>query len=332
MRAAVLSDYGAPQHLVVQEVQTPRPKGGEVLVRVYATTVSRGDTELRTLDVPWLFRLPLRLWLGLRRPREDTVLGMEFAGVVESVGEGVTAFVPGDAVFGPCGMSLGGYADFVCVPVSGILVRKPEGVSFTDAAALSVGGMAALGYLKRAKVRGARRVLIRGASGSIGSFAVQLAKYFGAHVTGICPPQSVELVRRLGADAVIDYTTQDFSATREPYDLMLDVVGGIPMRRCLAVLRDGGRYVRATIPGLAEVFGGLWTRMTSRKRVIMGDHGESAEDLMFLADLVERGELETVVDRVYPLDDIVQAHGYVEEGHKQGNVIIDLQRGTKQPG
>jgi NADPH:quinone reductase-like Zn-dependent oxidoreductase len=323
MKAAVLTAYGGPEGLVVRQIPPPAPKDGEVLIRVHATSVTRGDTELRTLDMPWLFRVPLRLWLGLRRPRKDTVLGMEFAGVVESVGAGVTGLRPGDAVFGPSGMGFGAYAQFVCVPASGIVVRKPDGVSFAAAAALSVGGMAALGYLNKGKVRDARRVLIRGASGSIGSYAVQLAKHFGAHVTGVCPPDSVDLVRRLGADVVIDYTAQDFTATDDRYDLMLDVVGAMPIGRCLALLRDGGRYVRGTIPGASEVLQALWTRMTSRKRVIMGDHGESAEDLAFLAGLLERGELETVVDRVYPLDDIAQAHAYVERGHKQGNVIIE---------
>jgi NADPH:quinone reductase-like Zn-dependent oxidoreductase len=322
MRAAVLTAYGDPRGLVVREVPTPRPKAGEVLVRVRATTVTRGDTELRSLDMPWLFRAPLQLWLGLWAPRKDMILGMEFAGVVESVGAGVTELAPGDAVFGPSGMAFGAYAELVCVPASGIVVRKPDAVSFTDAAPLSIGSMAALGYLDRAGVREARRVLIRGASGSIGSYAVQLAKHFGAHVTAVCPPQGVDLVKRLGADVVVDYTAQDFTQTTERYDIMLDVVGAIPIGRCLAILDDGGRYVRATIPSLFEVVRALWTRLTSRKRVIMGDHGESAADLAFLAELLERGDLETVVDRVYPLDDIAQAHEYVEQGHKQGNVVI----------
>lgn len=324
MRAAVLTAYGGPEGLILQDVARPEPNDGEVLVRVRATSVTRGDTEIRTFDIPWLFGIPMRLWLGLFRPKKDLVLGMEFAGVVEAVGAGVTTLGPGDEVFGPSGMGFGGYAQFICIPASGIIVRKPEGVSFADAAPLSIGAMAALGYLNRGNVRDARRVLIRGASGSIGSYAVQLAKRFGAHVTGICPPQSVELVRRLGADEVIDYTVRDFAATNERYDLMLDVVGATPIARCLSVLHDNGRYVRGSIPGLFEVLRSIWTRLTSSQRVIMGDHGESAEDLAFLVGLVESGELETVVDAVYPLEDIANAHDYVAQGHKQGNVVIEL--------
>jgi len=324
MRAAVLAAYGAPEGLQLQEIDKPEPKAGELLVCVHATSVTRGDTEIRAFDLPWLFRIPLRIWLGLFGPKPNTIMGMEFAGIVESVGAGVDRFEPGDAVFGPTGMGFGAYAEYVCVSADEVIAKKPECVSFEQAAAVGIGGLAALGYLNKGRVHDAKKVLIRGASGSIGTFAVQLAKHFGAHVTGVCPTDSVQRVEQLGADVVIDYTRQDFTENGETYDLILDVVGKMSISRCLRSLSRSGCYVRGTVPGLWEVLRTLWATMTSRKRVVIGDAGESTEGLVFLAGLLETGELETVVDRRYPLEQIAQAHRYVEKGHKKGNVIITM--------
>ncbi len=308
----------------LQDVPKPTPKPGEILVRVHATSVTRGDTELRALDVPWLFWIPLRIWIGLRRPKPNTILGMELAGTVEATGSEVSRFAPGDAVFGPTRMGFGGYAEYTCVVADEVIVRKPEGVSFSQAAAVGVGGLAALGYLRKGGIDTAKTVLIRGASGSIGSFAIQLAKHFGAHVTAVCPPDSVQSVASLGADVVIDYTTDDFTKNGETYDLILDVVGKMSISACLGSLASRGRYVRATIPGLWEIARALWTAVTSSKRIVMGDAGDSLEGLEYLAGLLQTGELQAVVDRHYPLAEIAEAHRYVQRGHKRGNVIVTV--------
>lgn len=324
MKAVVLSRYGSPDGLELREVDAPVPRAGEVLVRVHATTVTAGDTELRASRLPWLFWLPIRLWLGPFRPRPNLLLGMEYAGVVEAIGEGVDAFQVGDAVMGAPQMGLGTYAEYVCVPADGIITRKPASVGFAQAAAVPIGGLAALGYLRKGGLAAGKRVLVRGSSGSIGTFAVQLAKHAGAHVTAICPTEGVDRARSLGADEVLDYTVRDFTETGETYDLMLDVVGKMPISRCLRHVAPGGSYVRGTIPGLWEVLVSLWVRIASAKRVVMGDAGDSVEGLRELAGLMEQGVLEPVVDREYALQDIRAAHSYVDTGHKQGNVVIGV--------
>ena len=327
MKAAVLTRYGPADALQIHEVPRPEPGARQLRIAVRATTVTRGDTELRALDLPWLFRLPIRLWLGVWGPRKSTILGMELSGVVDAVGDGVESFADGDAVLGTTDMGLGGYAQYALVKAEGLVVRKPEALSFTEAAALPIGGLAALGYLLEGGVETAKRVLIRGASGSIGSFAVQIAKHFGAHVTAVCPPQGVRGAEALGADRVLDYTVEDFDATGDSYDLVLDVVGRTPIGRVLAVVEPGGRYVRATVPGLFEVLRSLWTRLTSDKRVIMGDSGDTPERLRQLVGLVEAGDVRPIIDRTYALPEVAQAHRYVEQGHKQGNVVLTVDDG-----
>lgn len=325
MKAVVLTRYGPAEALQVQDVPRPEPGPGQLLVAVRATTVTRGDTELRALDLPWLFRLPIRLWLGVWGPRKATILGMEMSGIVEAIGAGVEGFDVGDAVLGTSDMGLGTYAEYVLVKADGLVARKPAALSFVEAAALPIGGLAALGYLTKGGIETARRVLIRGASGSIGSFAVQIAKHFGAHVTAVCPPQGVQRAEELGSDEVLDYTVEDFDAAGRTYDLMLDVVGRTPIARCLAVLEPKGRYVRATVPGLLEVLRALWTRMTSDKRVIMGDSGDTPERLRQLVTLIDAGDVRPIVDRTYSLSEVAQAHRYVEQGHKQGNVVLTVE-------
>ena len=326
MRAVVLTAYGPADSLEVRDVPDPTPRAGEVLIRVVATTVTMGDTELRSLSMPWLFSLPLRMWLGFGAPRPGTILGMELAGVVEAVGEGVVGFQVGDAVAGASGMGFGTYAELVCAPADRLLVHKPDSVSFAVAATAPTGGLAAVGYLRKGRIEQAKTVLIRGASGSIGTFAVQVAKHRGAHVTGVCGPDGVERVRGLGADVVLDYTQRDFTESDETYDLMLDVVGRMPISRCLRAVAPGGTYVRGTVPGVWELLVALWFNLTSRKRVVLGDAGESVEDLRALMGLLESGQVESVIDRTYPLEQIVDAHRYVETGHKQGHVVVTVAR------
>ncbi|MCO4770051.1 MAG: NAD(P)-dependent alcohol dehydrogenase [Deltaproteobacteria bacterium] len=324
MRAAVLTDYGPPKVLRVEEVDKPTPGPDEVLVRVHASTVTAGDTELRTMKVPWLFEIPLRLWLGLLRPRRLMIPGMEVAGVIDAVGASVARFAVGDAVFGGTGMGFGGNAEYVCVPAGGTMCIKPAALSFAAAATVPIGGLAALGYLRRGGIAQGQRVLVRGASGSIGTFAVQLAKHFGAHVTGVCGPESLERVRSLGADEVLDYTAQEWTENGELYDLIVDVVGRMSVLRCLKSLTARGSYVRCTIPGAWEVLQALWVRVASRKRVVLGDAGESIEDLAFLGGLLDEKKIETIIDRRYSLEGIVEAHRYVETGQKQGHVVVTL--------
>lgn len=324
MKAVVLTRYGPADGLQIQEVPRPEPGPGQMLVAVRATTVTRGDTELRTLDLPWLFRLPIRLWLGVFGPRKRTILGMEMSGVVERVGEGVDGYATGDEVLGTSDMGLGTYAQYVLVKAEGLVAKKPAVLSFNEAAAVPIGGLAALGYLTKGGIETAKRVLIRGGSGSIGSFAVQVAKSFGAHVTAVCPPQGVEHARELGADEVLDYTVRDFDAAGQTWDLMLDVVGRTPIGRCVSVLAPGGRYVRATVPGASELMVALWIRITSGKRVIMGDSGDTPERLRQLVALIDKGKVRPLVDRTYALPQVADAHRYVEQGHKQGNVVITV--------
>ena len=320
----VLKGYGAADGLSLQEVDTPAPRADQVLVRVHAATVTMGDTELRASNMPWLFRLLTRLWLGFIRPKPGLILGMEMAGVVEAVGEAVEGFTPGDEVFGASAMGLGTHAEYVCVPAEGLLAHKPAGVSFEQAAPIAIGGLAALGYLRRGGIEQARTVLVRGASGSIGTYAVQLAKHFGAHVTAVCGAQAMARMEALGADEVIDYTRQDFDESGQTYDLILDVVGKVPIARCMRSLTPRGAYVRGTVPGLWEMMVALWMGVASRRRVVLGDGGGSAEDLVFLGQLLASGGLRSVIDRRYPLEQIVQAHQYVETGHKQGHVLIEV--------
>ncbi len=327
MRAVVLRSYGPPEALALVDLPVPEPRAGQVRVRVVATTVSMGDTEIRSMSLPGLFAVPIRLWLGLFRPRSDTVLGMELAGVVDAVADDVSSLKVGDRVFGAPEMGFGTYAELVCVQASALL-PVPEALDFATAATLPIAGLEAMGYLRRAGVDGPKRVLIRGASGSIGTFAVQLARRLGAHVTAVCGPGGVERVQGLGADAVLDYTRHDFDAGDARYDVMVDIVGKTPLRRCLAVLVDGGTLVRCTVPGLWEVLGALWTRITSRKRVRLGGGEGTRAELEALTGLVAAGEVESVIDRRYPLEAIVEAHRYVETGHKQGHVVLDVHGDT----
>lgn len=325
MRAAVLTAYGRPDSFAIVERDAPEPGEGELRIAVHFSTVTAGDGEIRRLDLPWLFRLPIRLWMGWSKPRlGQDVLGMEVAGVVQSVGEEVTGFAAGDRVCAATGMGFGGCAEVVCVPAAELVAKLPETVSFEQAAALPIGGLAALNYLRGGGIRSGARVLVRGAGGSIGSYAVQLAKHLGATVTGLCAADDVERVRDLGADEALDYTTTDFPGP-ETYDVVLDVVGRVPLGRCLRALTAEGRYVRATVPGVWELLVALFVRWTSQKRIVLGDAGGTSADLAEVVGLVEQGVVQTCIDRVVPLEAIAEAHRAVDSGHKRGNVLVVVQ-------
>lgn len=325
MRAVYCTAYGPPDVLEMRQVPVPQPGAGEVLVRVRATTVTAGDVRMRTFTVPRLFWLPGRLALGWRRPKLP-VLGMEFAGEVTAVGENVRRFRPGDAVYGASGHVFGAYADYKVAPAQGgqialgRIAHKPAGLSFEQAAAVPVGAITANGFLRAAAVRPGMDVLIYGASGSVGSYAVQIARQMGATVTAVCSGGNADLVRGLGAERVIDYTCEDFRAGDARYDVIFDAVGKIDVGSCRPVLRPDGAFAAAAMTPLQ----GRWLNRTSGRRVLYDHPHVGDDDLAALGAMLDAGQITPVIDRRYPLEAIRAAHAYVETGRKRGNVVITL--------
>ncbi|MDQ3904452.1 MAG: NAD(P)-dependent alcohol dehydrogenase [Actinomycetota bacterium] len=323
MTAAVYTGYGAPDVLQLTEVAKPAPAANDVLIRIYATTVEAADAIFRQGSTP-----SARLFTGLRKPR-FSIPGSEFAGEVEACGDGVTRFKPGDRVVGTGGPTFGANAEYICLPQDGPMARKPDGLSYAEAVAIHPGALTALPNLRDAAaiVRG-QRVLINGASGSIGVSAVQLAKHFGAHVTAVCSTTNVDLARSLGADDVVDYTREDFTRSGRTYDVIFDTVGKSSFRCCRRVLRPGGMYL-TTVVTPAMLWQMLWTSRIGSKRariVFAGLRSARAKnaDLAYVLELVEAGILRPVIDRCYPLDRIADAHRYVDTGRKKGNVVITV--------
>ena len=320
MKSIVCTKYGPPEVLQFKEVEKPTPKDNEVLIKIYATTVHVGDVRIRSFRVPPLFWLIGRLTLGFTRPKK-AILGMELAGEVESVGKEVKLFEQGDQVFGSTyGLGLGSYAEYKCMPEDGMVAIKPANMSDEEAAGITIGGNSSLWFLREGNIQSGQKVLIYGASGSVGTFAVQLAKYFGTTVTGVCSTTNVELVESLGADKVIDYTKEDFTKNGETYDIVFDAVGKSSFSRCKGLLSQEGVYLSAVL----VVSQARWHSMTSGKKVVGGTGVEKTENLIFLKELLEAGKIKPVIDRRYPLDQIVEAHRYVETGHKKGNVVITV--------
>ena len=319
MKAAVYARYGPPEVLRIVEVEKPVPFESEVLIRVCATTVSSGDSRLRRAD-PFV----VRLVNGPTQPKRWPILGAELAGIVEAVGPTVTRFKEGDEVFGSTGMEMGANAEYKCLSQDGVLALKPANLSFEEAAAIPFGALASLHFLRAGNVGAGKKVLIYGASGSLGVYAVQLAKHFGAEVTGVCSTANLELVTSLGADKTIDYTQEDFSGSGETYDAIFDTTGKSPFTASVRSLKDDGVYLRSVHISPGPLLRGLWTSMTTRKKVIGGVASESAEDIEFLKTLIESGVLQPVIDRRYRLEQIVEAHRYVDTGHKKGSVVVTL--------
>lgn len=319
MRAAVHTKFGPPDVVQVVEIQVPPLRPGDVLIKVHATTVTSAETAMRQGKPLWG-----RLILGLTRPRRPLrTLGLEFAGVVESASPDVTRFRPGDEVFGFTGFAVGAHAEYLRLPATASLAPKPAVLTFPEAAAAVDGATTALYFLRdRAKIRPGHHVLINGASGSIGTYAVQLAKHLGATVTAVCGPSNVSLVKSLGADEVIDYTVRDFTADLDTYDVVFDTVTKSSFARCRRSLRAGGAYVPTT--GLANNFRAVWTVLRGGKRVVVGMSVNKRATLPVISSLIEEGELRVVVDRTYPLSEIAEAHRYVDAGHKRGNVVITV--------
>jgi NADPH:quinone reductase-like Zn-dependent oxidoreductase len=320
MRAAVRTRYGPPDVVEVVEVAKPAPAGNEVLVRVHATTVNRTDCGVRAAR-PFFYRL----FIGLRRPRR-TVLGTEFAGEVEAIGAGVTAFKAGDRVFGFDGTRFGAHAEYLATPADGLLATIPGDLSYEEAAPGSEGSQYALSGIRAAKVRRGQDVLVYGATGAIGSAAVQLLKHLGANVTAVCGPEHVELVKGLGADRVIDHTAEDFTRDRQRYDLVLDAVGRSSFGRCRRLLRPRGIYLSTDLGPLSEnPFLALVTPLLRRRRVMFPIPKRPDQELAKeLRQLIESGAFRPLIDRRYPLDQIVEAYRYVETGRKVGNVVINV--------
>jgi NADPH:quinone reductase-like Zn-dependent oxidoreductase len=322
MKAIVYERYGPPEVLQLKEVEKPTPKDNEVLIKTHATTVTSGDWRVRSLNVPAGFGLIMRLLFGVTRPKQP-ILGTELAGVVESVGKDVRKFKVGDQVFAFSDAAMGCYAEYKCMPEDGAMALKPANLTYEEAAALSFGGTTALDFFRRGKLQRGEKVLVNGASGGVGTAAVQLAKHFEADVTGVCSAANVDLVRSLGASHVIDYTKEDFTQNGETYDVIVDTAGTAPFSRCKASLKERGRLLMV-LGGLPEMLRIPWVSMTSSKTVIAGPAAGRAEDLRFLAGLAEAGEFKPVIDRCYPFEQIAEAHSYVDTGRKKGNVIITL--------
>jgi NADPH:quinone reductase-like Zn-dependent oxidoreductase len=303
-------------------VEKPVPKENEVLIRIYATTVTSGDWRVRSLEIPRGFRMISRLMFGVSKPRQP-VLGTELAGEVEAVGREVTQFSVGDQVFASTGIAMGCYAEYKCMPENWALALKPPNLTYGEAAALSFGGITALDFFRRGKLQSGNKVLINGASGSVGTAAVQLARHFGAEVTGVCSTANVEWIRSLGAAHVIDYTREDFTKNGVTYDIIVDTAGTAPFSRSRGSLKEGGRLLMV-LGGLPDMLKIPWVSITDSRKVIAGPAAERAEDLRFLAKLAETGEFKPVIDRSYPFGQIAEAHGYVGTGRKKGNVVITL--------
>jgi NADPH:quinone reductase-like Zn-dependent oxidoreductase len=323
MKAIVCTKYGPPEVLQLKEVEKPVPGNNEVLIRVYAAAVNATDPVFRKGE-PFISRF----FTGLIRPK-NSIPGDVLAGEIEEVGKDVTSFKKGDQVYGATGTSLGAQAEYKCLSEEGALAIKPANITFGEAAAVVDGALTALPFLRdKGKIQKGQKILINGASGSVGTFAVQLAKYFGADVTGVCSTTNLKLVKYLGADKVIDYTKADFTKTGETYDIVFDAVGKSTFSRCKNTLKQKGIYL-TTLPSLAIMFQILWTSMFSSRKALTAATGmrltnEKAKDLIFLKELIEAGKIKSVVDRQYPLEKITEAHSYVEKGHKKGNVIITV--------
>lgn len=324
MRAIEYNQYGPPSVLQLTEAPKPFPRDNEILITIRATTVTAGDCRLRALNVPFGFRTLLRLFLGFSRPRRR-VLGMELAGDIESVGKAVSKFKPGDSVFAYSGIGMGCYAEYKCMSEDEAVVLKPPNLSYPEAAALSYGGTTALNFLNRAQIKSGETILINGASGAVGSAAVEIAKHFGAEVTGVCSTVNLAWVQSLGADHVIDYTKEEFTGNGKKYDIIFDAVGSAPYSRSKTSLEENGRFLLVN-GGLLEMLLIPWIALTSRRKIIGGAAANKVDDLRYLAKLAKAGEFKPAIDRCYPLEGIAEAHAYVDTGRKKGNIVVTLEK------
>ena len=329
MKAIIWTKYGSPDGLKLQEVEKPLPNEDEIVVKIQATTVTAGDCELRRLEMPLMLSFPVRLYAGFFKPKRIPILGQELAGEVETVGKNVASFNVGDQVYGTTGLGFGAYAEYICLPAEpgdaqGVLASKPTNLTYDEAAAVPTAGLEALHYLRNGNAQPGKRVLIIGGGGSIGSFAIQLAKHFGAEVTSVDSSRKLDLMRSLGADHIIDYTEEDYTKTDKTYDLIIDVVGRKDLSRRLKLLKPGGDYFLA-FPRFLDIIHSLWISNTSDKKLRIESSAQKKEDLVFLTDLIEKGKLKSIIDRSFPLDQAAEAHRYAEDGGKKGNIALSIE-------
>ena len=331
MKAIVYTKYGPPEVLHLEEVTKPAPKDNEILIQIYATSVNYGDIMARNFGgiSPRKFNMPFFFWIfakiafGFRKPRIK-ILGSEFAGKIESLGNDVKSFKQGDQVFGYLGQSMGAYAEHLCMPEDGCVAIKPANMTYEEATVVPYGAIMALNLLRKVNIQPGQKVLVNGASGGIGSAAVQLAKYFGAEVTGVCSTLRLELVKSLGADKVIDYTKEDFTQSGETYDLIFDILGKSSFSRCKMSLKQNGCYLLPSFK-MRQLFQMLWTSMIGSKKVICALAIDKQEDLIFIKELIEAGKIKSVIDRRYPLQQTAEAHRYIEKGQRKASVVITVE-------
>jgi 2-desacetyl-2-hydroxyethyl bacteriochlorophyllide A dehydrogenase len=329
VKAIVHTKYGPPDELELSEVEKPVPRENQVLIKIHASTVTTSDCNIRNLTfVPKLFLLPMRMQFGFMKPKNH-ILGFDLAGEIKAAGKDVTRFKIGDQVFGTTEPAYGAHAEYVCLPEDGVLAVKPANMTWEEAATIPVIANTALHFIRdMGNVQAGHKVLINGASGGIGTFAVQLAKYYGAEVSGVCSTTNLEMVKSLGADRVIDYTKEDFTKSGQTYDVIFDAVGKSSFSRCKGSLKEKGVYL-VTLPKLAVLLQMLWTSIVGGKKVKMEGAPAKVENLLFLKELIEAGHLRTVIDRRYPLEQTAEAFRYVEKGHKKGNVVITVVDNSK---
>ncbi|NIM94526.1 MAG: zinc-binding dehydrogenase [Anaerolineales bacterium] len=325
MKAIVHTAYGPPDELQLKDVEKPVPKDDEVLIKIHATTVTTTDCNVRNMTfLPALLRLPMRMEFGFQKPNIE-ILGIDLAGEIEAIGRDVERFKIGDQVFGTPEPAFGALAEYTCMPEDGVLAHKPINMTYEEAASVTLAGHTALFFIRdQGNIQAGQKVLVNGASGAVGTFAVQLAKYYGAEVTGVCSTTNLELVKSLGADKVIDYTKEDFTKTGETYDVIFDAVHKSSFLRCRNSLGEKGVYL-VTMPSLKFLLQTLWTSVVGDKKIKNGSRHATVDDLLFFKELFEEGKLKVVIDRCYPLEETAEAFRYVEKGHKKGNVVINVE-------
>ena len=322
MKAIVCTNYGPPEVLQLQEVNKPLPGVGDVLIKIVASTVTMGDVELRSLTLPLWTRIPMRLYLGYSKPR-SFIPGMELSGIVESVGKNVAGFKPGDEVFGSSGMGMGANAEYICRPGTSPIALKPANISFEQAATIPVGGINALHFLRKANCSSGKKVLVIGGGGAIGSYGVMLAKYYGAVVTAVDSTTKLEMLKKIGADHVIDYTGGPYLKNGGKYDIIFDTVYQSSYSDCINALTENGVYLMANT-GPRRMFRTILTCLTSKKKTIFQFAPETAEDLTFLSNLIATGKIMPWIDKTYPIEKTAEAHAYVQSGQKKGCVVINV--------
>ena len=328
MKAIIWTKYGSPDGLQLQDIEKPVPNDNEILVKVHAAGVTAGDCEMRRLELPLSLSFPVRLYAGLLRPKRIPILGQELAGEVVEVGKQVHTYQKGDQVFGTTGFGFGAYAEYICLPAQpndaqGVLAAKPTNITDEEAATIPTAGFEALHFMRKANIQQGKKVLIVGGGGSIGTYAIQLAKHFGAQVTGVDSTGKQDLMRSIGADQVIDYTKEEVTHQGEIYDLIIDVVGKRSVSHRLKLLKPGGTYFLA-YARLSHILLGMWVSLTSKKNLKIESASQTQESLIFLKELIEAGKLKPIIDKTYPLEQTAEAHRYAESGRKKGNIAISV--------